>query len=461
MRGRLAASVLAALAVVAAVAVGARAWLAEPGTGATATTTPTTTASPAPDGSENPERAPARAPRPCRPAPSLTAPTNPPPAGLQNQLAALLADPALAGSAVSASVWVDGWGEVAARAPDLALLPASNEKIFTGMGALAVLGPDKTLRTTLVATGPMRGDTLEGDLVAVGGGDPTLAIAGPHSLDTLAAQVRASGITRVTGALLVDESRHDTDRYAPGWLWWHVPSYAGPLSAFMVDRDLYRDDEAYIADPALGNGEELRAALARQGVEALGPTAHGSADRGGTRLAVEVSAPVSALVDDMLTRSDNMTAEQLLREIGVAARGNGSSGAGSMAASDALSELCVPLTGTASDGSGLSRTNLRSAREWRMMLQAARHAPWFPRFLDSLPVGGQSGTLTSRFRGTPAAGNVMAKTGSIIGGVALSGYVTTVGGRHAVFSVVVNGPTAGAAVPVIDELVTAVAANAD
>jgi D-alanyl-D-alanine carboxypeptidase/D-alanyl-D-alanine-endopeptidase (penicillin-binding protein 4) len=329
------------------------------------------------------------------------------------------------------------------------------------MGALAVLGPNRTLRTTLVSTGPVRGGTLEGDLVAVGGGDPTLAIAGPHSLDTLAAQIRAAGITRVTGALLVDESRHDTDRYAPGWLWWHVPTYAGPLSAFMVDRDLYRDDAAYVADPVLGNGEELRAALARHGVQVLGPTAHGSADPGSTRLAVAVSAPVASLVGDMLTRSDNMTAEQLLREIGVAARGTGSSEAGTMAASDALAELCVPLAGTAADGSGLSRTNSRSAREWRTMLQAARDEPWFPLFLDSLPVGGQSGTLTSRFRGAPAEGNVTAKTGSIIGGVALSGYVTTAGGRDAVFSVIVNGPAAGAAIPVIDELVTAVAANAD
>jgi D-alanyl-D-alanine carboxypeptidase/D-alanyl-D-alanine-endopeptidase (penicillin-binding protein 4) len=304
----------------------------------------------------------------------------------------------------------------------------------------------------------VRGTTLAGDLVVVGGGDPTLATTGPHSLDTLAAQLRAVGITQVTGALVVDESRHDTERYAPGWLWWHVPAFAGPLSAFMVDRNLYRDDAAYIEDPALGNGEELRGALARQGVTVAGPTVHGVAPGGATQLAVEVSPPVSALVYDMLLRSDNMTSEQLMREIGLAGRGIGSTPAGTRAATAALRPLCVPLTGTAADGSGLSRENFRSAREWRRMLQAARGQPWFPGFFESLPVGGVSGTLASRFDGTAAAGNVRAKTGSIIGGVALSGYVTTAGGRDAVFSVVVNGPRAGAATGVIDDLVATVAA---
>ncbi|MGH9024511.1 MAG: D-alanyl-D-alanine carboxypeptidase/D-alanyl-D-alanine endopeptidase [Acidimicrobiia bacterium] len=459
-RLRFVAAVLAPLALVAAIGIGARAWIASSDTSETATTTTTTTTTePAPNQARNAE--PRREPRPCTADPSLTAPTTAPPAALQARLSALLADPALAASDTSASVWIEGWGEVAALEPDRALLPASNEKIFTGMGALTVLGPGKILRTPLVTAGQVNGATLDGDVVVVGGGDPTLAIAGPHSLDTLAAQVRAIGITQITGSLIVDESRHDTNRYAPGWQDWQVPEYAGPLSAFMVDRNLYRDDEAYVADPALGNGEELRAAFARQGVTVLGPTIHGAADAHTARLAVEVSAPVSVLVNDMLLWSDNMTAEQLLREIGVAARGNGSSEAGTAAATRALGDLCVPLTGTAADGSGLSRADFRSAREWRTMLQAARREPWFPLFINSLPVGGQSGTLTSRFRGTPAEGNARAKTGSIIGGVALSGYVTTAGGRDAVFSVIVNGPESGAAVDVIDDLVATVAGNAE
>ena len=453
---------LGLVAAAAVVALGSWACDAEAPRSSPLTSTTTTAPTPVPTDprpKEDPPR-PGRGPAPaeCTPDSSLSEAAGPVPADLAASLGARLADPALVDASASASVWIEGWGEVAALNPELELLPASNEKIVTGMGALAVLGPDVTLETAVVVDGAVEGTTLRGNLVVVGGGDPTLATGGPHSLDTLAAQVRTAGVTQVTGALVVDESRHDTERYAPGWQWWHIPTYAGPLSAFMVDRNLYRDDPDYVEDPALGNGEELRGALARQGVTVVGPTVAGPAPRRAARLAVEASPPVSALVYDMLLRSDNMTSEQLVREIGLAGRGKGSTPAGTRAATDALGALCVPLAGTAADGSGLSRENFRSAREWRTMLQAARTQPWFSLFYESLPVGGVSGTLARRFGGTAAAGNVRAKTGSIIGGVALSGYVTTAGGRDAIFSVVVNGPSAAAATGVIDEIVATVAA---
>src|SRR5918994_6169349 len=122
----------------------------------------------------------------------------------------------------------------------------------------------------------------------------------------------------------------------------------------------------------------------------------------------------------------------------------------------ALTPLCVPLAGVADDGSGLSRGNARSARGWRVMLQAARAQPWWPTLADGLPLAGRSGTLAGRFHGTAAEANVRAKTGTIIGGTALSGYGTTAGGRAFVFSVVVNGPGAEKSAGAIDALVAAV-----
>ena len=120
----------------------------------------------------------------------------------------------------------------------------------------------------------------------------------------------------------------------------------------------------------------------------------------------------------------------------------------------------MPLHGRVDDGSGLSRGNVRSAREWRTILQAARDEAWWPAFADGLPVAGRTGTLAGRFRGTAAEGNVRAKTGTIIGGSALSGYGTTASGRPFVFSVVVNGPGAERSAGAIDTLVAAVAAHA-
>jgi D-alanyl-D-alanine carboxypeptidase/D-alanyl-D-alanine-endopeptidase (penicillin-binding protein 4) len=154
-----------------------------------------------------------------------------------------------------------------------------------------------------------------------------------------------------------------------------------------------------------------------------------------------------------------MAAEELLREVGRSTGAPGSTPGGLQTTRAALAPLCVPIAGTDDDGSGLSRANGRSAREWRQLLQAARTRPWWPQLNDSLPVAGRTGTLASRFLGSPAEGSVRAKTGTIIGGIALSGYGTTTGGRGVVFSVLVNGDGSGAAQAPLDELIAAVAAH--
>jgi D-alanyl-D-alanine carboxypeptidase/D-alanyl-D-alanine-endopeptidase (penicillin-binding protein 4) len=296
--------------------------------------------------------------------------------------------------------------------------------------------------------------------VIVGGGDPTLTARGPHSLDALAAQVRAAGIVRVSGPLAVDESRHDAARRPSGWQDWQVPAYAGPLSALMVERNRHRGDPAFLADPALANTELFRGALESHDVEAAGPVVHSLTPADGPVVARVTSQPVGALVTDTLLRSDNMAAELLLREVGRVGSGIGSTAAGAATTRAALAPLCVPVVGVDDDGSGLSRADARSAREWRVLLQAARGESWWPDLFNALPEAGRSGTLTSRFRGTPAEGNVRAKTGTIIGGIALSGYGTTRGGRAFVFSVIANGPASNGAQPALDALVAAIAADA-
>jgi D-alanyl-D-alanine carboxypeptidase/D-alanyl-D-alanine-endopeptidase (penicillin-binding protein 4) len=228
----------------------------------------------------------------------------------------------------------------------------------------------------------------------------------------------------------------------------------------MVDGNRWRADSAFLGDPALANADLLRGALARRGIEVRGPTVYAAAAVPGTVVASLVSAPVSVLVRDMLQRSDNQIADLLLKEVGDAATGTGSMANGFAATTTALAPLCIPLAGVADDGSGLSRGNARSAREWRVMLQAARTQPWWPAFVDGLPLAGRSGTLAGRFHGMAAEANVRAKTGTIIGGAALSGYGTTAGGRAFVFSVVVNGPGAEASAGAIDALVAAVAREA-
>jgi D-alanyl-D-alanine carboxypeptidase/D-alanyl-D-alanine-endopeptidase (penicillin-binding protein 4) len=371
-----------------------------------------------------------------------------------------LADSRFLGATVGLSVFVEGLGEVAVHQPDLPLNPASNQKLYTAMAALAALDPAFVFTTEVRSNGAVHDGVVHGDLVLVGGGDPTLTTHGPHSLDGLAAALDRAGIRRVTGTLVGDESRYDAQRRAPGWFSWHVPRLVGPLSALTVDRNQHRADPAFVADPVTANLNLFRAALARRGISVAGGDISRPTTSGSQPLASIRSEPLASIVAGMLMRSDNTTAELLVKEIGYQIRGRGTTAEGIEAADDALAALAVPLRGRSGDGSGLSRVDLRSAREWRRLLQAAQTRPWGARLMAALPLAGRTGTLGSRFRGTAAEANLRAKTGWILEGRALSGYLTTAGGRPVVFSVIVNGTNPDApVVGAIDDMVAALAAE--
>lgn len=406
------------------------------------------------------------APPPAPAAPPAAAPSAPPPnpaaAALANLINARLADPRLAGTTVGASVWVEGLGEVAGHNADLPLTPASNQKLFTAMGVLSLIPQADRLVTEVRATGAQEGRVLGGDLFLVGGGDPTLGARGPHSLDDLAAAVKARGIDEVRGALVGDETRYDTVRGAPGWLPQHVPVFIGPLSALVVDRNQLRPDAGYAADPLPGTLPYFRAALLRAGVRVLGPNVAGPAPAGSAVLAALGSPTIGELVGEMLNQSDNLIAEILVKEVGfrMGRPVPGSTAGGLAAINDAVGKLGVPLAGVAADGSGLSREDRRSAREWRLLLQAVQAQPWAERLVGSLPLAARNGTLARRFGRTAAEANVRAKTGWIDEARSLSGYLTTAGGRPTIFSVIVNGTTpTSPALNALDALVAAIAAD--
>ncbi len=128
--------------------------------------------------------------------------------------------------------------------------PASNAKLFTTSAALALLGPAYTLGTRVVAEGPLDANgTLHGDLRLVGGADPTLSgRVYPYSghterpnpplaaLDTLAAQVLASGIHAVDGPVLADDTLFPEEPYGSGWGWDDLQwEYGAPVSALPVN----------------------------------------------------------------------------------------------------------------------------------------------------------------------------------------------------------------------------------
>ncbi len=98
------------------------------------------------------------------------------------------------------------------------------------------------------------------------------------------------------------------------------------------------------------------------------------------------------------------------------------------------------------DGSGLSRNDLISANTTVELLTFMTKHKYFEQFREALPIAGVDGTLRTRMRGTPAEGNVRAKTGSLSSVASLSGYVTTAAGEHLVFSMMLNNYPDAAAV---------------
>ncbi len=156
-------------------------------------------------------------------------------------------------------------------------------------------------------------------------------------------------------------------------------------------------------------------------------------------LASRRSPPLRDILPRFEKPSQNQIGEILLKTLGRVRLGEGSADSGRRVVERQLLAWGADSAGFAvRDGSGLSRHNYVSPETIVRVLDAMRRHAEFRTFYDALPVGGVDGTIRSRMRGTPAEGNVHAKTGTIDKARALSGYVTTADGRLLLFSMVAN-----------------------
>jgi D-alanyl-D-alanine carboxypeptidase/D-alanyl-D-alanine-endopeptidase (penicillin-binding protein 4) len=128
------------------------------------------------------------------------------------------------------------------------MIPASTLKIITSAAALEILGPGYRFTTKAGFVGNISNHTLKGDLVIVGGGDPALGSEyfeshyyHPHFLKVWAQKIKAAGITKIDGDLVLDGSLYDTEEIPPTWIWEDIGNYygAGP-SAFSVYDNFFR-----------------------------------------------------------------------------------------------------------------------------------------------------------------------------------------------------------------------------
>jgi len=222
-----------------------------------------------------------------------------------------------------------------------------------------------------------------------------------------------------------------------------------------------------VPDPALAFVSMLRDALVKRGVKIDGRVRTVNARSGGSivpnspagPMLIEIaglqSPPFSIIAAHTLKPSQNQYTELILRTLGKTqpanpvdesrARDDEDSGLGvvtSFLRGAGVGESEIALN----DGSGLSRNDLISANTTVQLLTFMTKHRYFPQFRDALPIAGVDGTLRTRMRGTPAEGNVRAKTGSLSSVASLSGYVTTAAGEHLVFSMMLNNYPDAAAV---------------
>ena len=172
---------------------------------------------------------------------SASAPSAATPASKQLSAAinAILAAPPLAGGTDGVMVADVRTGKILyARNPDTLLIPASNRKLFTAAAALALLGPNFTETTTILADAkPNASGTISGNLYLRGGGDPLLT---DEDIDKMAAGLAAQGVKKVTGYVAADESLflpgEQGDVWGDGWQADSLLDYYAPeISALEVD----------------------------------------------------------------------------------------------------------------------------------------------------------------------------------------------------------------------------------
>ncbi len=302
------------------------------------------------------------------------------------------------------------------------LRPASTMKLLTAITAIDKLGGSYQFRTQLYYTGKVEDHTLTGDLYCVGGFDPRFNI---DDMNAFVESIRRMGVDTIRGSIVADRSMKDAELLGEGWCWDDDNPPLSPLTigrnTQFVDRFIRQlVDDGVVLDVRISDG-----------------TLPDSAFHLCSRF-----HSIDQILLRMMKQSDNFYAEAMFYQL-AAHQGHRPARAKDAAA---IVKRLISKVGLGhrpyriADGSGLSLYNYLSADlEVRLLRYAYRNSTVYLHLLPSLPVAGSDGTLHNRMRGSFAADNVKAKTGTLEGVSALAGYCTAANGHRLCFSIINQG----------------------
>lgn len=365
------------------------------------------------------------------------------------------------------------------------LIPASTTKLLTTETAMNLLGEQFKWITQLEYSGTIEDGILNGNLYIVGSGDPSLGTnkAGASSYSNIISDFKAAilekGIKKVNGDIIIQTGvfKANKSQLLPESIVWlengnyYLPVgttheinpqnekliakksnpfsenknyyYISPYIKQMVYADKF--DGGYLTtklpDAPAYLANNLRATMVKSGLPVTGKVVTKMTDENPEKREIITSYQSPTLAEIIMytnQHSDNALAEATLRMVGFQKLGDQTLEAGRIVVRNHLQSVGFDTEGlNYYDGSGLSRANVVTPISQVKYLANLMNEKYYNTFQETLPIGGQSGTLKRMFN-TTGNGQIFAKTGTLNKVKTLAGYMKTNSGKTLVFSLLIN-----------------------
>lgn len=365
------------------------------------------------------------------------------------------------------------------------LIPASTTKLLTTETAMNLLGENFRWLTQLEYSGAIEDGVLNGNLYIVGSGDPSLGTnkAGASSYGKIIAEfilaTKDKGIKKINGDIIIQTGVfkvNKTQLLPESIVWLENGNYYLPVG---TTRDINPENEKLIArksnpfsenknfyyiSPYIGQmvyadkfdggylttkmpdapsylANSLRTTLLKSGVPVVGKVVTKVTDSNPEKREVITNYQSPTLAEIIMytnQHSDNALAEATLRMVGFQKLGDQTIEAGRIVVNNHLKSVGFETEGlNYYDGSGLSRNNVVTPVSQVKFLANLMNEKYYKTFQESLPIGGQTGTLKRMFYDA-GNGQIFAKTGTLNKVKTLAGYMKTNSGKTLVFSLLIN-----------------------